>query len=298
MTNALYLSSDETIAQAQVIACEQTEDGLWAVKLDRTIFHPQGGGQPSDLGTIGGVEIKKVIQTPDSILHFAIAPIHGEVELVVDPAIRTLHSRLHSAGHIIGLVGDELGWHATRGNHFPGESRVIFEPEKPENIQLIDKEAFEKMANEAAYVDIGLGMQLDENEQVVPSTAFNSAISGIGLLGFGTKDGTAEGVPNNMISAIAELGEIYSRADSETGALNPTDSERAEALFDNLQESNSDFRAAWTKLDTKAQFLKSNDTRLTSTGRSPFPASRRRTRSAPSTASTTPIPSREPRCLT
>ena len=144
MTNALYLSSDETIAQAQVIACEQTEDGLWAVELDRTIFHPQGGGQPSDLGTIGGVEIKKVIHTPDSILHFAIAPIHGEVELVVDPAIRTLHSRLHSAGHIIGLVGDELGWHATRGNHFPGESRVIFEPEKPENIQLIDKEAFEK----------------------------------------------------------------------------------------------------------------------------------------------------------
>ena len=144
MTDALYLDSDETRAQAQVVACEQTEDGLWAVELDRTIFHPQGGGQPSDLGTIGGIEVKKVIHTPDSILHLVIAPIHGEVELAVNPAIRALHSRLHSAGHIIGLVGDEFGWHATRGNHFPGESRVIFEPEKPENIQLIDKEAFEK----------------------------------------------------------------------------------------------------------------------------------------------------------
>lgn len=122
--------------------------------------------------------------------------------------------------------------------------------------------AFKEMAGETAYVDIGLGMQLDENEQVVPSTAFNSAISGIGLLGYGTTDG----IPNNMISTIAELGEIYSRADSETGYLNPTDSDRAEALFDNLQDSNSDFRANWTKLDTQAQFLKSNDTRLTSTG--------------------------------
>lgn len=126
--------------------------------------------------------------------------------------------------------------------------------------------AFAEMANETAYVDIGLGMQLDENEQVVPSTAFNSAISGIGLLGYGTSDGTDTGIPNNMICIIAELGEIYSRADSESGALGTADSERAEALFDNLQDSNSDFRAQWTKLDTEAQFLKSNDTRLVSTG--------------------------------
>ena len=121
------------------------------------------------------------------------------------------------------------------------------------------------MAGEAAYVDIGLGMQLDENEQVVPSTAFNSAISGIGLQGYGTTDGTADGVPKNMISAIAELGEIYSRADSETGDLSPADEERADALFGNLQQSNADFRANWTNLDTRAQFLKSNDTRLNST---------------------------------
>lgn len=126
-----------------------------------------------------------------------------------------------------------------------------------------NKAAFDEMANEVAYVDIGLGMQLDENEQVVPSTAFNSAISGIGLLGYGTDE---NGVRNNMIGIISELGEIYSRADPETGELSAEDDERASALFDKMQDSNSDFRAAWTKLDTKAQFLKSNDTRLTSTG--------------------------------
>lgn len=129
-----------------------------------------------------------------------------------------------------------------------------------------NKEIFEKMAAETAYVDIGLGMQLDENEQVVPSTAFNSAISGIGLLGFGTEDGTAEGVPKNMISIIAELGEIYSRADPETGSMSESDAARAEELFDSMQDSNAEFRANWTELDTRAQFLKSNDKRLTSTG--------------------------------
>ena len=123
--------------------------------------------------------------------------------------------------------------------------------------------AFKEMADETAYVDIGLGMQLDENEQVVPSTAFNSAISGIGLLGYGTDDNN---VPNNMIGIISELGEIYTRADPETGKLSAEDEERASALFDKMQDSNSEFRANWTKLDTRAQFLKSNDTRLVSTG--------------------------------
>ena len=163
--------------------------------------------------------------------------------------------------------GEKFIFAGTDGDNAPFElkdGKLLFrglDVNDPDN-----KEKFEEMANEAAYVDIGLGMQLDENEQVVPSTAFNSAISGIGLLGYGTTDDTAEGVPKNMISAIAELGEIYSRADSETGALSPADSERAEALFDNLQDSNSEFRAKWTKMDTQAQFLKSNDTRLTSTG--------------------------------
>lgn len=160
--------------------------------------------------------------------------------------------------------GDKFIFAGTDGENAPFElkdGKLLFrglDVNDPAN-----KEAFEKMANEAAYVDIGLGMQLDENEQVVPSTAFNSAISGIGLLGYGTDE---NGVPNNMIGIISELGEIYSRADSETGALSPADEERASALFDKMQDSNSEFRANWTKLDTKAQFLKSNDTRLTSTG--------------------------------
>lgn len=144
MTDAIYLSSDETMTQARVIACRPYEDGLWAVELNRTIFHPQGGGQPSDRGTINGIEVKKVIHTPQSILHLTIAPVEGEVNLVVDESARTLNSRLHSAGHIIGLVGDELGWHATRGNHFCGESRVLFEPPEPGSVQLIDKAVFEK----------------------------------------------------------------------------------------------------------------------------------------------------------
>ena len=45
------------------------------------------------------------------------------------------------------FVGDELGWHATKGNHFPGESRVVFEPQKPEAIHLTEAEVLQSEVN-------------------------------------------------------------------------------------------------------------------------------------------------------
>lgn len=50
------------------------EKPLFAVLLDRTIFHPQGGGQPNDAGTIvgakgGSFEIKDLKNEDQRILH-------------------------------------------------------------------------------------------------------------------------------------------------------------------------------------------------------------------------------------
>ena len=172
---------------------------------------------------------------------------------IAEGMVQTLNAQYNEKFVFAGADGDNAPFELKDGKlYFRG-----LDVNDPAN-----EAAFAEMAEETAFVDIGLGMQLDENEQVVPSTAFNSAISGIGLVG----DGQTDGVPNNMISIISELGEIYSRADSETGDMSAADSERAEILFDSLQDSNSAFRAEWTKLDTKAQFLKTNDTRLVSTG--------------------------------
>ena len=147
MTEALYLASDDLECTARVLSCGETQEGLWAVVCDRTVFHPQGGGQPSDIGLINDVSVRKVIHTPDAIIHLCEAPLEGEVSMAVDGKTRRLHSRLHSAGHIIGFVGDELGWHATKGNHFPGESRVVFEPENPKAIQLTEAEVLQSEVN-------------------------------------------------------------------------------------------------------------------------------------------------------
>ena len=57
MTERRYYYSDDVQGRAQVLSCAPAEAGAYAVELDATLFHPQGGGQPSDVGTLGGVAV-------------------------------------------------------------------------------------------------------------------------------------------------------------------------------------------------------------------------------------------------
>ena len=44
---------------ATVLSCEKTEKG-YAVVLDATAFYPEGGGQASDIGTLGDVRVLRL----------------------------------------------------------------------------------------------------------------------------------------------------------------------------------------------------------------------------------------------
>jgi len=43
MTERLYYTSDATQGTAQVLSCTDEPDGRYAIVLDKTLFHPQGG---------------------------------------------------------------------------------------------------------------------------------------------------------------------------------------------------------------------------------------------------------------
>ena len=129
-----------------------TSDG--AVATEETIFHPQGGGQPSDRGTIVAtndprlqLDVTLVRKLPSGlILHagnFASPEANASavqeatfresdsVLLRIDNATRDYHSRLHTAGHLIGIAVRKLEpviGAVTEGkaNHAPGASCVEF----------------------------------------------------------------------------------------------------------------------------------------------------------------------------
>lgn len=128
MTIRTYYNSDALEMDTTVVSCTPQEEGRFHVILSSTLFHPQGGGQPSDTGTLGGVNVVQVIQDGDEVIHItnaAVAP--GPIHICVNATLRLLHTRYHSAGHIIGVAGEKYGWRGNKGNHRPGEGRVVFD---------------------------------------------------------------------------------------------------------------------------------------------------------------------------
>lgn len=107
MTHREYYLSDALQGEANVLRCEQNAQGEYEVELDSTLFHPQGGGQPSDSGTINGVPVLRVENRGDLVIHLLAQPVAtGPVTLVVDDTLRHRHTRWHSAGHLIGYAGE------------------------------------------------------------------------------------------------------------------------------------------------------------------------------------------------
>lgn len=128
MTERTYYYSDALEMGSRVISCTPQEDGLFRIILSATLFHPQGGGQPSDKGIIGTVNMTQAIQDGDNVIHITDAPVaEGLVHISVDADLRRIHSRYHSAGHIISIAGEKYGWHGNKGNHRPGEGRIVFD---------------------------------------------------------------------------------------------------------------------------------------------------------------------------
>lgn len=103
---------------ATVLSCEEAKGGF-AVVLDETAFYPEGGGQPTDFGTLGGVAVTDVREKGGVITHLCASPLSvGEkVEGKIDFARRFDHMQQHSGEHICsGLICarfscDNVGFH-------------------------------------------------------------------------------------------------------------------------------------------------------------------------------------------
>ncbi|MDX1748445.1 MAG: alanine--tRNA ligase-related protein, partial [Halobacteriales archaeon] len=82
------------------------------VTLQETYFYPEGGGQPADRGTIGGVLVSDVQTIDGDVVHtLEEAPAFEEGDTVVgavDPAFRRYCMRSHTASHVLYGAGRRL----------------------------------------------------------------------------------------------------------------------------------------------------------------------------------------------
>ena len=103
---------------ATVLSCEETKGG-YQVVLDRTAFYPEGGGQPADHGTLGGIAVTDVHEKDGAVFHTCekTVEIGKSVSCSIDWARRFDHMQQHSGEHIISGIlcedyhCDNVGFH-------------------------------------------------------------------------------------------------------------------------------------------------------------------------------------------
>ena len=103
---------------ATVLSCQQGKRG-YEVTLDRTAFYPEGGGQPWDMGTLGGVPVLEVHSRDGQVVHTCGGPLEpgATVRGTIDWDRRFDLMQQHSGEHIVsGLAHatwgcDNVGFH-------------------------------------------------------------------------------------------------------------------------------------------------------------------------------------------
>lgn len=92
-----------------------TRTGPRFVVLDRTAFYPEGGGQPSDQGTIQAgsrtLNVVKAMKRGDQIFHYLDGdiPEGTQVTGTLDWSRRFRHMRLHSGEHLLTGLLEQAG---------------------------------------------------------------------------------------------------------------------------------------------------------------------------------------------
>jgi misacylated tRNA(Ala) deacylase len=170
---AIYLCHDEpdlTVHQTTVIDARPG-----AVALSRSAFHPGGGGQVCDIGTIesagGTLGIRGIEVDGDVWWHLLddeSALVSGEIELRVDVEHRLRVASLHTVSHILNaFVFEEFAGALVTGAQINGDGtgRMDFDLPEVDNDRL---RALERPVNEviASGIDV-TAVYVDASEAAV-----------------------------------------------------------------------------------------------------------------------------------
>ena len=147
-------------SKATILEMRDREEGMKSIILDKTIFYPQGGGQPYDTGIVSGDGVEFDVQETrfeDGIVHHIGEFSNGNlnkgqpVELKINEENRRLHCKIHSGGHLVdvAMYNIDREFPSGKGFHFREGSYVEYTgfievDERPAAIEALNRE-LEKM---------------------------------------------------------------------------------------------------------------------------------------------------------
>jgi len=177
MTEALF-RDDAYLRETRATVLSAEPRGI---ALDRTVFYPQGGGQPGDQGVLvlddgETIAIVNTIYDADrkTILHAsaegAALPAAGaSVTARIDWDRRFRRMRAHTALHLLSVV---LPYPVTGGSVGDGEGRLDFDCEA-----LLDKAEVERRLNELIALDAAVSQRWITDDELAANPALIKTMS-------------------------------------------------------------------------------------------------------------------------
>jgi alanyl-tRNA synthetase len=171
-----YENSLATRFSTLVLSCDPFENG-YRIVLDSTLFYPEGCGQPSDMGRLGGVTVMDVREEDGTIYHETDGPL--DPGTVVFGQIywerRFPLMQHHTAEHIVsGILHTKYGYDNV-GFHMSEECTTL------DTSGELDEEALavvEQVANRAVQKNITLKTEVFRSDGSLPEFRSKKTLDG------------------------------------------------------------------------------------------------------------------------
>ncbi len=164
-TNRIYQTDQYAVSNDSVITGIQEKDGFDVISCDSSVFFPEGGGQPSDTGTVssdkGVFEVTHVFDESleSDVWHITDAPAGtfktgDSVTLTIDYDARFRNMQRHLGEHMLSGTMHSLFGGINKGFHM-GEEYITIDIDL-EGRMLTDEELdlAERTVNDAIWADL------------------------------------------------------------------------------------------------------------------------------------------------
>ena len=227
---AEFVGWEATDVDTRVTAMEELGDGTALLKLERSPFYPEGGGQVSDAGEIAGSAGRATVVGAfrlgdDQVLRARVEeghlPVGAEVTARVDRGLRRQTQANHTATHVLNwALRETLGPGVRQAGSYVGPDKLRFDFTHGARVAPEELERIEAMVNARVEEDQPVTWEIMDRDAAAEAGAIGLFEEKYGdrvrvLL---TGDFSKELCGGTHVARTSEIGPFAITGESSTGA--------------------------------------------------------------------------------
>jgi alanyl-tRNA synthetase len=225
-----FVGWDGTEVDTRVTAMEELGDGTALLKLERSPFYPEGGGQVSDSGEIAGSTGTAAVLDAfrlgdDQVLRVRLErghlPVGAEVTAAVDRGLRRQTQANHTATHVLNwALRETLGSGVRQAGSYVGPDKLRFDFTHRGRVPPEELERIEALVNERVEEDQPVGWEITDRDAATAAGAIGLFEEKYGerVRVVSTGDFSKELCGGTHVARTSEIGPFVITGESSTGA--------------------------------------------------------------------------------